>query len=320
MIRKILLASVVLLVCLGAAESYFVDRPLRRIQQVLKSDNSSLRFVGDVPVWQAQISERTQVANRSCLSSTNGEVDVMLLGDSIFFGVMVDPSLTLAPLLQRQLSERLGRPSCVINLSEPGFSFQSQAAMFREEVAQNKPKIVVLELWFNSTHKFIPINGAVYNFGNLEKDENGLPNLGLPSALNRVLFSNSALWRHVSVGLAPTTSERLSDRWADFVITDLEPFAAWLDAQNIELVVAFATTLGTPFSDGRPTQNTTYRSAMEWAAARGVPQVVFSDVLANEDVASVRNDTCCHLNARGTKLVADDMAPKLLQLLDSAEE
>ena len=317
MTRKILLSVAVFFISLCVVELYCRSQPLSRVQRVNQLSNHTLRMIGDVPVWKSKNPVNERVANAVCLGTAQNGPDVYLVGDSIFYGASLDPDDTLAPVLQGMLTSQLQRNACVVNLSEPGFAFANEEAVLREAVSAHKPRVVVLELWANSPNRFRVLNGVAYNFGQMETDDHGFPNPGVPDDLNRALFGRSALWRHVSTGLAATHSAPVTEAWTAFVDGQLEPLRVWLEGQGIELVLAYATSLRTPFADGRPKESPAYGIARSWAQEHGILEVVFSEVLVNEDPQDVGIDACCHLNAKGMRLVSEAIASPVVDLLQS---
>ena len=315
MIQRLLLTAIALCVSLLLVEVYCRGQPLDRVQRVMQMSNRSLRMIGDVPVWKFNPHVDERVANAECLDTAQNGPDVYLVGDSIFFGVKLDPEDTLGPRLQNLLTTGLQRDACVVNLSQPGFSFFNEEAVLREAVAERKPRVVVLELWGNSPNRLQMLKGVAYNFGSMATDEHGFPNPGVSPDLNRWLFGSSALWRHLSTGLAKHASRSSKDVWRDFVKEDLEPFRVWLEGNGIELVLAYATSLKTPFSDGRPVENMGYGSVRSWAQKHGIAEVVFSEVFANEDPTAIGIDACCHLNEEGTRMISEAIAVPLMALL-----
>ena len=315
MTQRLLLSVAALCASLLLVELYCQRQPLDRVQRVMRLSNHTFRMIGDVPVWKMNAPNTERVANTACLETAQSGPDVYLVGDSIFYGVQLDPDDTLAPRLQNILTTSLQREACVINLSEPGFAFENEEAVLREAMADHKPRVVVLELWANSPHRFRVLGGVAYNFGRMDTDEQGLPNPGVPTDLNRWLFGSSALWRHLSTGLATTTPRRSTERWVEFVEEELEPFRAWLEDNGIDLVLAYATSLKTPFSEGRSKENMVYEIARSWAQGHGLVEIVFSEVLAGEDPSAVGIDACCHLNEEGTRLVSEAIGAPLVELL-----
>ena len=315
--RKIMLAMAALLLSVFGLELYARSQPLQRVQNVLSLHNLSLRMVGNVPVWVSLSDDALQVANRDCIQQRSDSVDVLLLGDSIFFGVSLPAEDTLAPLLQRRLTASLNRPTCVVNLSQPGYTFENQEAVASEVLAAQKPRVVVLEIWHNSVHKYAMVDGDAYNFGSLQVDEWGLPNPGVPTTVNRLLFENTSIWRHVAVGFTKKAPSR-DAAWSQFVKDQLEPFRQRLASHEIQLVLAYATMLNTPFSEGREKENQSYEVVKSWAAEHAIPEVMFSEVLAEESLSEIGIDACCHLSTKGTRLVAEALDPVLTESLSRA--
>ena len=85
-------------------------------------------------------------------------------------------------------------------------------------------------------------------------------------------------------------------------------------------MLAYATSLNKPFSEGRQGENNVYAAPRRWAAENGLIQVSLAEVLGKESPDDVGIDTCCHLNEYGTQLVADALVPGLVQLLEEEDK
>ena len=158
------------------------------------------------------------------------------------------------------------------------------------------------------------VDGDAYNFGSLRLDKWGLPNPGVPPTVNRLLFENTSIWRHVAVGFTEKAPSR-DAAWSQFVNSQLEPFRQRLSSDGIQLVLAYATMLTTPFSEGREKENQTYKIVQSWASAHAIPEVMFSEVLKQESLSDIGIDSCCHLSTKGTLLVAEALSPVLTESL-----
>jgi hypothetical protein len=321
MIRKLLLAGLSLCLTLGALEAYLRSKPPARIQRVMHSLNSfTFESVDGVPLWHSVDPGHTLVTNRSCMRQIHDRPEVLLIGDSIFFGVSLDPGETLGPVMQKQLAERLGRPSCVVNLSEPGFSFEAEEVVLRRGVAELNPKVVVLEIWQNSVARYVSFSDSVYAFGNMVVDEKGLPNPGISAELNHALFSQSGIWRHLSTGLATTKKGASRDKWEALVVDELEPMRLWLKERDVALVLAYATGMATPFSEGREQERKTYAPVSAWAAEKGIPQMFFDEAMKGKKVEEMRIDPCCHLSSQGIVTVGQVLTSLVAETLSTTEE
>jgi hypothetical protein len=320
MIRKLLLATVSLAMTITLLETYFRSEPLTRVQRVKKlQDQNNLEIVDGVPLWHSRDREPTVVTNRSCMRQINDRPDVLFVGDSIFYGVSLEPTKTFAPVVQQMLTSSLNRPSCVVNLSQPGYTFQNEEVVIHRAVEEFHPRILVLEIWANSIYKFALTDESAYNFGTLQTDELGFPNLGVPLLLNQKLFSWSATWRHLSLGLAKTSRGGSLQQWENLVAGGLEPLRVWLEERDTTLVLAFATSMSTPLSEERQKERL-YSVVMEWAEEHALPQIYFFDVMSSEKVEDMSIDSCCHLSVRGTEKVSEALSPILVEILSGDEK
>ncbi len=179
MLKKLALFFIVLFLCVGGLEWQQRKAPPTRWQRV-----SDFELVEGVPVWRSHMPEATDVENASCAGEEGA--DVVLLGDSIFFGVMLQPEDTLALSLGRTLDDGRGESACTVNLSIPGFTFESEVAALKRDWERLKPRVVVLEMWHNSPHRMRNLGGVLFNFGSLVVDDECVPNpFGVTSLLNR---------------------------------------------------------------------------------------------------------------------------------------
>jgi hypothetical protein len=307
--------SKLLLVLFSLAASLFAAEQWVRLTKNPRWQRAkTFELVDGVPIWSPEGSQTPVVRNTECLKETADErADVVLLGDSIFFGVGTDYGESFAPSIDRVFLSR-GRRTCTVNLSVPGYTFENEKVVGMRDIPVYRPRVVVLEIWANSPHRFTIFDGEAFNFGAVVVDESGLPNpLGLSPAFHRALFSKSMLWRRITDGQRlPTRSS--SEMWADLV-EELDEFNEWLTTKDIPLVLAFATSLGTPWDTGREIERKYYALIQTWAAEKGVPTMMFLDSLRRLPVEDVRFDTCCHLNTKGTALVAEGIAGVVAPLL-----
>ncbi len=301
------------LLSLGAAELYADTQKLPRIQSVRDSSTPGFSVYNGVPLWEMDAKGVLQRQNRECVESTpDGRADVLLLGDSIFHGVRLLPEESLGAQLSVRLEETLRRPPCIVNLAEPGYSFQNEKAVAERYMAEIKPRIVLLEIWGNTSHKYRVFGDRAYNFGSLETDERGLPPVKwISSGINEWLFSRSALWRQISIRTAKRAPGRMADVWRDMLRTEMEPFYRWVQEQDAILMLAYPTNLAAPFSEPRKGELSLYPVVQTWAEENNLATMYFQEVFKEEDYKEVRLDPCCHLNAVGTSKLADAMAPWL---------
>ena len=303
MLKKILLAVSVLMMCLALLEWNQRQEPPSRWQRV-----SDFETVDGVHVWETKDKVASQVRSAECAQSSGA--DIVIAGDSILYGVMLEPEITLGPTLSRTVKRADGTPACVVNVSVPGFTFESEMAVIKRDWELLHPNTVVLEVWHNSPHSLIDLGGHLFNFGNLAVDSNGVPNpMGVPPLANRELFVHSALWRRLVEG-SSSRSGNSKPAWEQLA-KDISDFNEWLEARDASLMLVFATRLKDPWGVGRERERTMYGSVSSWAEGAGVPILWFDQALSSKPVEEVRLDECCHLNETGMALLADALAESL---------
>lgn len=309
MLAKLVLVLFSLLASLFGAEQWVRNTKKPRWQR-----SKTFELVDGVPIWDPEPSDTSLIRNTRCLEDTaDGRADVVLLGDSIFFGVGTEPSQSLALSMDRLLLSR-GHRTCTVNLSVPGYAFENERAVGMRDIPVYRPRVVVLEIWANSPHRFTVFHGEAFNFGSVVLDESGLPNpLGISPAIHRALFAKSMLWRRITDG-QPLKTRPSSEMWSDLV-AELDKFNEWLTTQDVDLVLAFATSLNAPWGTGREHEKKYYGTIQTWAAEKGVPTLMFTDSLSRLPVEEVRFDSCCHLNTEGTALVAEGITDVVAPLL-----
>ena len=100
----------------------------------------------------------------------------------------------------------------------------------------------------------------------------------------------------------------------------LEPLRKRLADKDIRLAIAYATALGTPFSEGRPKEDETYATVRAWAAKHKIPELLFSEVLEDEPLSEIGIDSCCHLSGKGMRMISNALTPILAESLSSPGE
>lgn len=113
-----------------------------------------------------------------------GTVRVMVLGDSMTFGVGVTADEAYPRLLDARLNETGGRVE-TLNLGVPGWTTARQAAFFAAEGLSHAPSIVVIGFFIND-FTFPPPSRTLSGY---------TPVAGWPSAPNIALLKRSALFR-----------------------------------------------------------------------------------------------------------------------------
>lgn len=307
--RKLVLAVVALVICLAVVEVVCHRTPHTRWQVV-----QDFELIDGIPVYGMAAGQGEGVRNDACL--TEDGADVLLLGDSILHGVLLEDRETLGPRLSQALKHADGSRACVVNASIPGFTLANEWAVLKRDWGRYTPKVVVLQIWHNTPFEYRVIGDKLYNFGPLLLDD-GVPNpLRALGAVNRALFERSALWRHI---VERTASARVPGRASERfwgVLPTLDLLHQWLADRDAQLVLAYATPLSEPWDMRARRDRDDFQVVRGWAEEKQVPSLWFSDILSSQPVEAVRLDTCCHLNADGMAMVSDAMEIILQPMLD----
>lgn len=291
-----------LLGSLAVAEVVLRGRSLPRVQAVFPDQAELITVDGEV-FWRSHSrGDREQAA---CVAR-EGRAAVVILGSSILFGVQLDASETLGAHLESVVD------GCVVNLAQPASSFQTQAATARHTLAALSPKLVIWEVWQNSPSAFTVINGVAYNFGNLSRDEAGVPSpLGVPPTINRTLFGLSSLYRFATIYQATERPEVQggSAAWEDFTARALPQLLAL--AGDARIILPMMPPLSAPFAQTAARPPPGYAVFAAAAQAQGIETIDVAAALVDADHEALRLDPCCHLNAAGQAALGAVIAARI---------
>lgn len=316
-----LLALLLALVCFAVATEVAVRviEPTPRIQVVRTQDRSrspersiELTLVDGVPVWSSPWDRDNW--RLDCPEKKGGGADrVLVFGDSILYGLSLKPNEVFTWKMEQQLLDAR-RASCVMNLAQPGFTFQNEWVLAEEHIPRVKPQLVFWEIWLNTPQEYTVIGDAAYRFATIATGEDGYPHtLGAPPALDRFLFEHSRAWEYATLALGGEDKGRNQREWSELVAAEMPRLKALVEENGGELVLVFVPPLDRPF----PAQIASFRAhevreritaydpAIAWAEANGVRYHLLWEDLADQDVAAIRLDTCCHYNAAGHEVLAD---------------
>lgn len=88
------------------------------------------------------------------LERTTGVQRVAVIGDSVAWGLGIEPDQAYAALLPDLLEARSGQPWEVYNMGVPGYGTVQIVEHFRERGLDFDPDVVVYGYWFNDFHQF----------------------------------------------------------------------------------------------------------------------------------------------------------------------
>ncbi|MCB9766332.1 MAG: hypothetical protein H6739_41540 [Alphaproteobacteria bacterium] len=289
-------------VAIGEAWARLAQPPLRA-QVMRPAEWLTVRAIDGVPVWRSAHGSAAR-ENADC----QGDARVVLLGSSILYGSGLQPEESPGVQLQAALRAR-GVDACVHNHAQPGFTFQTQAAVASEVLPALRPQLVLWEIWENSPTTFAMAGDTAYNLHGLRVGSDGLPWLGgVPAGLNTWLLPRSRLYELLALDLAPETRPNMAKQWQDFAVGALRAGVTRVRAAGARPAFVLAPRLERPFAEQVAAPSPVYDPAVDLAERDGVPWTRLETLLADQSVEALRQDSCCHYNPAGAEAVGERLA------------
>ncbi len=292
-----------------------VVKPKPRAQVV--ASKSNLKLIDGVPTWRQRGTEER--LNEDCPDEAKKSENIVLVGDSIFFGSDLPAEATFGLGLQARLDKLGGaRKRCVLNLAQPGFNFDAQYAVSKSYIQKYRPRIIYWEIWQSNIMAYAMLGDSAYALSRLSVGDDGYPSIfGLTEGLNRWLFTRSRLYAYATLALAPEdrrqTDVRIPwQRLADEKLPLLLDLARRADAT---LVFVFCPSLDRDFRGSLQDPYRGFAPVMDFARRHGIETVSLAQELIGTDYRRVRRDSCCHYNAQGHSLLARIFERLTLRLL-----
>lgn len=274
-----------------------------------------LTDVDGVPVWFEPHEEAGPrgAAQRDDGCDPASSFRVLVVGDSITWGVLVEPHEMASAVFAAQLRQELGGRACVRNISAPGQSLYQLLARATREVATYRPHVVAIELWGGPPRTPVRRDDTVYLLEGSPDEAPALLNPWLlPPWLNDGLLRRSRLYEYTVLAL---------DNPHDHIVPPLAPHRPLLDgfvdaveAQGGHVVTWMAAFLDHPFDAQPPGVLTTNRELEVWLGERGVRNVRAWEAWVGEDPSELGLDVC-HLSVAGNQKLAETwralVAPEL---------
>lgn len=332
MVRRTLagIAALALFFATGEGLMRALD-PTPRAQIVRHGVNVDLQERHGVPIWWSPETERFW--DLDCVKRHPDAPRVMLLGDSIFRGVMVDEARNFSTLVKQQAEAAVGGPVCVMNVSEPGWSFQQSEAIARDLVPELKPDLFILEMWTNLPEYYDRVGDAAYRFGPVVRGSGNRPHL-FEGAVDDWLFQRSRLWEYTTLALARNQrAAEVDELWGAFLFDEVSPLMEAVIVGGADVLVLATPPLHQPFSATLAERQAAlvtedevgmvgnmgraYAMAEAWTQLSGGAWIDLARELEAEPVELVRLDTCCHFNARGHEAIAGVVGPWVVGRLNA---
>jgi hypothetical protein len=287
--------------------------PTPRAQIVRDGEHMPLQERHGVPVWWSPQTERFW--DLGCVERHPDAPRVMLIGDSIFRGVLVEDERNFSALVRQQAEAATGGPVCVMNVSEPGWSFQQEWAVVQDLLPKLKPDLVILEAWSNQPESYVQVGDAAYRFGPVVRGSGDRPHL-FEGPIDDLLFRRSRLWEYTTLALARSQKVgEVEEVWGAFLFDRVTPLVEAVTVGGGELLVVASPPLHQPFEATLAERQAAlvteeevgqvgnlgraYAMFEAWTQLYGAAWIDLAVELKAEPVELVRLDECCHFNARG---------------------
>lgn len=206
-----------------------------------------------------------------------------------------------------------------MNLAQPAATMEPQLGLYEDLLDRAPPDLVVWQMGYGSPGKPVRLGDSLYYLVQIRQDAEGFPVLpgGLTGAWHRWLFQRSAFWEYLSLAWAPTCEPPSCEpRWWDRLVREqLDPAVDRARERGVPVVIATMVPLDIPFADQRASPVPWFDPVIAYADAEGIAVVRAEDVMGDRSLEEVRLDPCCHYNADGTRVLAEGLAPVILQSL-----
>ena len=245
---------------------------------------------------------------------TDHALKVVVLGDSVTFGVGVPLVESFPYLLEQRLRKECGEVT-FYNLAVPGYGAVQERISLERNGLGVKPDLVFVGALSNDIEQFTVIGSTAYDVR--MKEHNGVPvfsMLPLPDGLNRFLVSNSVFYQFLTLAGVKTFDE-VSGRKGGQVELAIDEYERML--QGCRKVGATMVIALFPMLDRKlalpEDENAAhvYGRLREWAKANGVTIIEMRPELSKHPLEEIRIDTCCHLSPYGHRAAADALARRL---------
>lgn len=244
-----------------------------------------------------------------------GGLKLVVLGDSVTYGVYVEYEDTFVYKLRQELAKRCG-PVNLYNLAVPGYSTLQERIALERKGLTTRPDVVFLGVFPNDLAQFTLVGNMAYDIR--IKDIDGVPVfslLPLPDGLNRFLVSNSVFYQFLTLrgvaALDQATGRELGQLEAS--LEELERIRELTVAANGRLVVALFPMLDVDLSEPEPKSTQFYYGKIRaWAEGAGVAVIEPRTALSRHEQDEIKVDECCHYSPYGHQVVADTILEQLM--------
>ena len=243
------------------------------------------------------------------------DVKMVVLGDSITYGVFVEREEAFVYLLYQELTARCKGLS-LYDLATPGYStLQERIALERRGVAVG-PDLILLGVYSNDIAQYTVLGSSAYDVR--VRDMEGIPTfklLPLPESLNAMLLANSVFYQFVTLrGLS--VMDEITDRGTGQVtasLAEMERIRLLSATHGAKLVVILFPELDQELTGPEDARvEFYYRQVRSWAQAHSLSLLDLREPLSRYPLDSIRIDSCCHYSPAGHEAVYRTILQHLL--------
>ncbi len=284
-----------------------------------------LRMLHGAPIWGCDDKHHRARWNRECVEQHPQRLRVLFFGSSITYGSDLSVAEAFTTALQARMNEIRPQPGyCILNFAESGFSFEQKLAVARQEVPHFNPALIMWEGW-KEWYDYKMIGDTAYGIKDLRIRPDGYIGLArVPDGMNRMLFDYSRLYEFLVLMHAENAAQEPfegppgvfeASRFANRRLVQVPELARSVGAK---LVFYLAPPLNRTFAELIADPPDWHIVLTEFAQRQGTPVYTLQQELKEHDYLDVRQDDCCHYNAKGHVALVPVMERIILQQLDPA--
>lgn len=321
-------ARIILLLVVGIASGFLLTeiavrwlnpRPPTQVVRLLEQPQPyrpSLRH-GE-PVWKASADRE----HTRCAELHPDRTRIFVFGDSITYGINIDPDQVFSAILETALNQSRPDPGfCVMNFAQPGFGFDQSYAVASDEIARWKPALVLWENW-SDLRKYVLVRDTAYLVNPpyvspserlLVRPDGSFGFDFVPAAPNRWLFDHSRLYEMLVLRWGQR--EPAPPSWS--LGARYDHLKTLVDANGAKLVIFVATALDRPFET--LARQSPASDVVRFASQRAVPLYRLAEELKGENYLALRMDAVGHFSVAGHAALAKRFEQIVLRELPAAD-
>ena len=233
------------------------------------------------------------------VNNTNDSINIVVVGDSVSFGLGVEDEYVYPTVLEKKLNSWAEKNNVpvdfeVYNCSVPGYNSEQEYFFCKNIIEATKPKIVIWQIFYNDTGPPMQyaMGNLVWNF------EQSFPS-HLLFLLNAFLYKNKSF----------------DDIGPKGVITALKSMAeitSSMDATFLTYLAPAATEID--YLDKLKKDTIDFASLLRSAPSEYIDIISAFNGYSTKDIQVRPNDD--HWNRRGHELVADKLAKRVISLME----